>query len=369
MRRALSPALAAATVLGIHAAALHASQDGQLAPALPSGEAPVFVEPTWTSPEIQRIAEHMSGTWMTAGAVDASGDAGADRIVMSIAPVQIEGVDNTLFVEVAQSGSLNRPYRFAIFQLFGYRDGIRLRTHEIATVLDARRMLTGLSLAPEWFPAIPADELIPTSDIDLRVSGDTVSGSTANPFPTRLGGAVEMTSSFTLSGDTWRVADRGFDANGNVVWGASEGDAVAFERTESPVKIIRHETGVVVLEYANPDKPAFENDRMHVHYTGWKVDRTSFDSSRERNRPFIFAYPPGGRAIPGWSVGVEGGSIGTARKVMIPGNQAYAERGNPRAGIGPNEPLYFDLEIVHIDYLSEENREDADTGDPAATEE
>src|SRR5690606_10918853 len=113
-------------------------------------------------------------------------------------------------------------------------------------------------------------------------------------------------------------------------------------------------------------EPVGELDRLHVRYTGWLDDTTVFDSNRSDNRDaFIFAYPPGNRAIVGWGVGIEGDSVGATRKLVIPEQRGYGERGTPRAGIGPDEPLYFELEVVHIDRYTPPEGEPAAEGQPA----
>ena len=82
-----------------------------------------------------------------------------------------------------------------------------------------------------------------------------------------------------------------------------------------------------------------------VHYTGKLTNGTVFDSSVERGEPVTF---PLNRVIPGWTEGVQLMVVGDKWTFIIPGNLAYGERGIPQAGIGPNETLIFDVELLEI---------------------
>jgi len=87
--------------------------------------------------------------------------------------------------------------------------------------------------------------------------------------------------------------------------------------------------------------------QVSVHYTGWLLDGTKFDSSKDRNDPFDFGL---GRrqVIAGWDEGVQGMKIGGTRKLTIPSQLGYGARG---AGglIPPNATLVFEVELLGID--------------------
>jgi peptidylprolyl isomerase len=82
-----------------------------------------------------------------------------------------------------------------------------------------------------------------------------------------------------------------------------------------------------------------------VHYTGWLAsDGTKFDSSLDRNEPITF--PQGAhRVIPGWDEGFAGMHVGGKRRIFIPYQLAYGERGRPPV-IPPKSDLIFDMELI-----------------------
>jgi len=91
---------------------------------------------------------------------------------------------------------------------------------------------------------------------------------------------------------------------------------------------------------------AKKGQTVRVHYTGWLKDGFKFDSSVDRGKPFEFELGAG-RVIKGWDEGVAGMKVGGKRKLIIPAQLGYGDRG---AGgvIPPGAELTFEVELLGI---------------------
>ena len=91
---------------------------------------------------------------------------------------------------------------------------------------------------------------------------------------------------------------------------------------------------------------ATKGAQVSVHYTGWLMDGTKFDSSKDRGDPFDFPLGAG-QVIRGWDEGVAGMKVGGTRKLTIPPSLGYGARG---AGgvIPPNATLVFEVELLAV---------------------
>jgi FKBP-type peptidyl-prolyl cis-trans isomerase len=79
-----------------------------------------------------------------------------------------------------------------------------------------------------------------------------------------------------------------------------------------------------------------------IHYTGWLTNGTKFDSSHDREGPATF---PLERLIKGWQEGVPGMKVGGVRRMVIPYELAYGEKGRPPV-IPEKATLVFAIEVI-----------------------
>ena len=85
-----------------------------------------------------------------------------------------------------------------------------------------------------------------------------------------------------------------------------------------------------------------------MHYTGTLMNGTKFDSSHDHgDKPFEFKLLGAGGVIKGLGSGVVGMKVGGKRRLVIPSDLAYGDKGSG-ATIPPKSPLKFDIELLAI---------------------
>ena len=84
-----------------------------------------------------------------------------------------------------------------------------------------------------------------------------------------------------------------------------------------------------------------------VHYVGVAFSSgEEFDASWSRGEPFSFRLGAG-QVIAGWDRGVQGMKVGGRRKLVIPPDLGYGDRGAGSA-IAPGETLIFVVDLLDL---------------------
>lgn len=104
------------------------------------------------------------------------------------------------------------------------------------------------------------------------------------------------------------------------------------------------ESGLVYkVETEGAEPKATMEDRVKVKYTGKHINGEVFDESGDNAREFRVSG-----TVPGFAEGLCLLGKGGKATLVIPGELAYGMEGSPNAGIGPNETLIFEVEVVEV---------------------
>ncbi|MDD4848467.1 MAG: FKBP-type peptidyl-prolyl cis-trans isomerase [Bacteroidales bacterium] len=103
---------------------------------------------------------------------------------------------------------------------------------------------------------------------------------------------------------------------------------------------------VIITEKMGYGKMPAKGQKVKVHYRGYFLDGTTFDSSYDRGTPAEFPLGEG-YVISGWDEGIATMKVGGKAKLLIPSNLGYGKE--ERSGIPPNSPLIFDVELLSVE--------------------
>lgn len=314
------------------------------ATSAPSADPITAVKPA-PDADIARFMSSMTGVF----SADARDDEPALRL--AAAPAQLSQFSNALLVEIGRQDTPGAAFRVMFLHPYRRQGELRLRVFDLVGQAGLKDALTGLWAMPDALPKIDDSALTPSLDMPLAVVPSGFVGKTDRPYPTMRGGAIEMLCSITIENGTLRIADSGYDAGGVRVWGQDQGKPIAFTRIDAPApKADRLEGGLVVITIVPPESgapPLEDGGELVAHYTGWFTTGQVFDSSRQTGRePFKVRLP--GPVIKGWNDGLKGMAKGERRRLIVPPELAYGERGF-RGAIPPNSTLIFDVEALAVD--------------------
>ncbi|XP_051011388.1 peptidyl-prolyl cis-trans isomerase FKBP4 [Acomys russatus] len=117
-----------------------------------------------------------------------------------------------------------------------------------------------------------------------------------------------------------------------------------------------------VLKVIKREGPGTETpmigDRVFVHYTGWLLDGTKFDSSLDRKDKFSFDLGKG-EVIKAWDIALATMKVGEVCHITCKPEYAYGSAGSPPK-IPPNATLVFEIEL--FEFKGEDLTEDEDGG-------
>ncbi len=152
-------------------------------------------------------------------------------------------------------------------------------------------------------------------------------------------------------------------------------EAAAANKTESETFLTANKAkeGVVtlpsglqykILNAGTGVKPT-ATDSVVCNYRGTLINGTEFDSSYKRGEPATFGV---GQVIKGWTEALQLMPVGSKWQLFIPSDLAYGEAGQPRAGIGPNAALIFEVELLSIQDKNKDKNKDEKTKDDKSKE-
>lgn len=120
------------------------------------------------------------------------------------------------------------------------------------------------------------------------------------------------------------------------------------EASAEPNKSVKLENGLEIQDIViGTGDEAQPGDMVAAHYSGTLANGTKFDNSYDRGQPFVFVLG-GGMVIQGWDLGLVGMKVGGKRKLIIPPQLGYGDRGAGGGAIPPNSTLYFDIELMGV---------------------
>ncbi len=179
---------------------------------------------------VETLADYLSGEF------DSSAQAAEDFQYYSIqlitCPVEAPELgDVVLYVEQASMSSPDEPYRQRLYVLHGDSEEGTAGT----TIYELTAPWAAVGLCDEDEVAeYGADEAIERTGCGVELTWDEQEeifegGTVGHDCSSSLGGASHATSEILLTGDVIESWDRGFDAAGVQVWGATAG-AYVFDR-------------------------------------------------------------------------------------------------------------------------------------------
>jgi len=95
-------------------------------------------------------------------------------------------------------------------------------------------------------------------------------------------------------------------------------------------------------------RKARNGDVIFIHYMGYFIDNTEFDSTYEMDLPFDFTLGDPSQVIKGMETGIKQMNEGGKAKLIIPSQLGYGEKGSSTGIIPPFTTLIYEIELLKI---------------------
>jgi hypothetical protein len=176
--------------------------------------------------QMQDVVSHLVGAMDTSA--QAAANPKAPNVRMTTCKVKVENTEISnrpsvfLYQEQAMSEKLNSPYRQRFLQITPTPDTQKIES--VAFRPPTPATFIGLCNQPEQMRVVKKSDIGESScRVILQPEGEDYQGETPHEgCPTNVRGAVKITNTILLHQTGMDTQDRGFDAAGNLVWGAKE---------------------------------------------------------------------------------------------------------------------------------------------------
>lgn len=200
------------------------------------GTAQAVAAQSWATPAIKQQTDEVAS--LLEGVMDTTAQASANpqapSVQMTTCRVQVAIPElakfgTFLYQEQALTKELAKPYRQRLLWIAPTTDSDRVQS--LSSKLAAPEQWAGLCGKPESQRIFREDDLgEQVCIVYLKKSANGYLGETApQGCPANVRGAVRITNTIELNANGMNTWDRGFDANGNQVWGA-QSEAYQFRR-------------------------------------------------------------------------------------------------------------------------------------------
>ncbi|MEO8502969.1 MAG: FKBP-type peptidyl-prolyl cis-trans isomerase [Acidobacteriota bacterium] len=129
---------------------------------------------------------------------------------------------------------------------------------------------------------------------------------------------------------------------------AEDAKKAATAETKKVSNVVTTASGLKYEDLKVGDGPTAQvGSTVGMRYTGTFPDGKIFDSNAGANgQPYVLKVGAH-EVIKGWDEGIPGMRVGGKRKLTVPPELAYGERGYPGA-IPPNATLIFEVELLSV---------------------